>query len=226
MHPSHPGGQWAGSSLWGPSFPLLEQGRHSPPPVAKTGRHTYNALGSDTQDEWQWSTTQPRSGRGLLITIIQMSWLRQWLVCVRRLLCPPSSNLVCLWWVDYVEYQTLLVESRGTRLVGDRMSQVLLRRICIVQTRRLGIFCFAGSWDYCDLLYIQLIYVGMLCHVSITFWFCFCQGEERRFLSSCTLLTAAILLSIVCSMLPIVSVCHILLGFQLFCLLSFWIIYS
>ena len=53
---------WAGSSLWGPSFPLLEQGRHSTLPMAKIGRHTYNALGADTQEKWQWSTTQPRSG--------------------------------------------------------------------------------------------------------------------------------------------------------------------
>ena len=51
---------WAGSSLWGPSFPLLEQGRHSPLSVAKTERHTYSALGSNTRGEWQWSTTHPR----------------------------------------------------------------------------------------------------------------------------------------------------------------------
>ena len=37
---------WAGSSLWGPSFPLPEQGGHSPLPVAKTGRHTHSALGT------------------------------------------------------------------------------------------------------------------------------------------------------------------------------------
>ena len=33
----------AGFSLWGPSFPLLKQGRHSPPSVAKTEMHAYNA---------------------------------------------------------------------------------------------------------------------------------------------------------------------------------------
>ena len=58
---------WAESSLWGPSFPLLEQGRHSPLPVAKTERHTYIALGSCTQGEWQWSTTHPRPEPDLLI---------------------------------------------------------------------------------------------------------------------------------------------------------------
>ena len=46
---------WAGSSLLGPSFTLLEQGRHSPLSVAKTERHTYSALGSSTQGEWQWT---------------------------------------------------------------------------------------------------------------------------------------------------------------------------
>ena len=58
---------WAGSSLTGPSFPLLEQGRHSPLSVAKTDRHTYSAQGADTQVEWQWSTTQLRPGRDLLV---------------------------------------------------------------------------------------------------------------------------------------------------------------
>ena len=35
--------------------------------MSKTERHAYQALGPCTQGEWQWSTTQPRLGPGLLV---------------------------------------------------------------------------------------------------------------------------------------------------------------